>query len=390
MRILYLRTGIVSEQDVKDTINDMGYTMEEYDAPLEHEKLSNDYAVGLLGRLNDFKPDFVLCLRYFSAVSIVCNAAKVKYVAWVCKSYEPEIYSYTLLNENNYIFFADKSLADEFSGGDFKHIYYLPLCVNDKRISSIINNPDADLSYDSDITMMQNIEVRRESDNSPLSKDSELKDATKGYLEGCLACQHQLSGLPSMAGKLPGYVMEDLLAHFPPKISGDSIETPAHYYDYNYFNSLITYSQRDIHFHNMVVWSGTENANLYNAVNDFSMKGVTVNGQADYLTKVPLIARKSKINVVVTHRNWRSAIPQISWDIMASGGFLITNIQMDYFELFDGTSPVMYETEIELRDKGKEYLGDDAKREEIAKSLSEEVMEKHTYKKRIESILEKL
>ena len=59
----------------------------------------------------------------------------------------------------------------------------------------------------------------------PLAVESPLKDATKGYLEGCIACQHQLSGLPSMAENLPPYVREDLEKYFVPEISADSVET---------------------------------------------------------------------------------------------------------------------------------------------------------------------
>jgi spore maturation protein CgeB len=227
-------------------------------------------------------------------------------------------------------------------------------------------------------------------DSGMLSVNSPLKDATKGYLDGCLACQYQLSGLPSMAGNLPSYVNDDLIRHFPPQISGDSIENPAHYYDYNYFNPMITYSQRDIHFHNTAVCAEFKNVNLYNGYSDYTTDIAAVHERADYLTQVPLIARKSKINLVITNRNWKSAIPQISWDIMASGGFLISNIQMDYFELFHNTIPVMYENEIDLRDKCKKFIKQDDDREKIANELAQEVRSCHNYEKRIGEIMDKV
>jgi spore maturation protein CgeB len=368
----------------------MDFTVSEHDAPDENDRFNSEYALGLFNAIGEFKPDLILCLRYFSSVSVICSSAKVKYAAWICKSYEPDIYSCTLLNECNYIFFADKSLADEFGGGDFKHIYYLPLGVNKERIMSVLESEGESLEYDSDLTMMQDIRRRRELDNNPLSKNSPLKDATKGYIEGCLACQHQLSGLPSMAQNLPNYVREDLNAYFPPQVSGDSIEKEAHYYDYNYFNPLITYSQRDIHFHNLSVCNEFQRVNLYNGCDDYTLDGVTIHERADYLTRVPLIARKSKINLVITNRNWKSAIPQISWDIMASGGFLISNIQGDFFELFRDTLPVMYENEIDLKDKGKKYMHKEMEREKLAKELSQEVRERHTYENRINEMMEKI
>jgi hypothetical protein len=194
-----------------------------------------------------------------------------------------------------------------------------------------------------------------------------------------------------MAAKLPPYVWEDLQHCFPARIGGDSIETPAHYYDYNYFNSLITYSQRDVHFHHIASSKEFEpqRVHIYNGCIDYTSDVACVHGHADYLREVPIIAKKSKINIVITHRNWESAIPQMSWDIMASGGFLISNIQKDYFEIFKDTVPVMYEDKFDLRKKGIYYFENETERKSIARELSEEVMENHSYEKRINLILEK-
>jgi hypothetical protein len=123
MKILYIPTGLINEKDIMDTLLRLNINVSEYIAPPENNPLSNDYALGLFSEIKTINPDFVFCLRYFSSVSLICNTAKVKYVAWICKSYEPDIYSCTFLNDTNYIFFADKSLADEFNSGDFKHIF---------------------------------------------------------------------------------------------------------------------------------------------------------------------------------------------------------------------------------------------------------------------------
>jgi spore maturation protein CgeB len=390
MRILYLRTGLVSERDVLDTFACMDITVSEYDAPNEDERFSNDYAEGLFNEIEGFKPDLVFSLRYFSAVSIVCESAKVKYAAWVCKSYEPDIYSCTLLNDCNYIFFADKSLADEFGGGDFKHIFFLPLGVNGERITSVVNSDAHNATYNSCITMMQNIRLKYDMEGNPFINSSPIMDSTRGYLDGCLACQNQLSGLPSMAEGLPPYAKEDLERNFPPRISGDSVETAAHYYDYSFFNPVITYSQRALYFNFIAAKYSFINVNLYNGYSGYKSNTASVHEMADYLTQVPLIARHSMVNLVVTNRNWKSAIPQISLDIMASGGFLISNIQNDFFEVFKETMPAMYTDKPDLEGKVRHYIDNVDEREQIAKELSHEVLERHTYRQRIGEILGKI
>jgi spore maturation protein CgeB len=314
----------------------------------------------------------------------------LKYAAWICRPYEPDIYSCTLLNECNHIFFADRSLAEEFAGGGFKNVHFLPLGVNAERITSVLEENKDNLKYDSDLTMMQDIRSRSDMHDSPLSDNSPLREATKGYLEGCIDCQRQLSGLPPMAEKLPDYVKEDMQRHFPPIISGDSIETASHYYDYSFFNPLITYAQRDTHLYNMAACGAFENVNLYSGYSNSGSGILNIHERADYLAQVPLIAGKSRINLVVTNRNWKSAVPQISWDIMASGGFLISNIQSDFYEIFKQTLPVMYENKNDLKNKGIYYLKNEGERERTANELSEEVRDRHTYENRIGEMLGKI
>jgi spore maturation protein CgeB len=227
-----------------------------------------------------------------------------------------------------------------------------------------------------------------EIENNPLSPDKNIKDATRGYIFGCLACQHQLKGLPSMAGKLPDYVLDDLQLAFPPQISGDSIETQAHFYDFNYFNPVITYMQRDVFLQQIEFYCDEcKSINIYNRYDNPRSDKVTVHKEADYYTQVPLIARKSRINLVITNRNWKSAIPQISWDIMASGGFLLSDVQNDFYDIFKDTLPIMYDDKYDLLNKSKYYLENTGEREQIAKELSDEVMDRHTYVKRINEML---
>lgn len=367
-----------------DTLRKMNFVRQEIEAPAKNNDM--EYARKLLSIIEEHSIDAVLSLRYFPVVSITCNAMNVKYVSWICSSYEPTLYSYTLLNNCNYIFLADYILYQEFANGNFEHVFYLPLAVNAERIKKILLTEEKEQEYSTDILMMQDIFTRTELPFNPLSPGSPLKDATKGYLEGCIACQHQLSGLPSMAEHLPLYVREDMEQHFVPEISSDSIEAKAHYYDYRYFNSLITYADRDVHLSTWAKNNYVKKVELYGRGKEYRGEKIYCHKQADYLTELPLIIRKSKINFVVTHRNWKSGIPQISWDIMAAGGFLLSNVQEDFLRLFINCLPVLYRDERDMLSKGIYYLHHEKERQELSESLSEEVCQKHTYKHRLKDI----
>lgn len=386
MNILYLHTSVLSDWDVTETLKKLDCNVKEFTAPLGMVEQDEKYVAELFSNIEQYHIDAVMSLRYFPIVSIACNAMKIKYVSWVCVSYEPGLYSCTMLNKCNYVFLTDYSLFQEFTSNDFPHIFYLPLAANVDRIRSIVEKNENTEEYLSDVTMLQDIVTRESMFYNPLSPESPLKDATKGYLEGCIACQHQISGLPSMAEHLPSYVWKDLTSNFIPNIGPDSIETPTHYYDYYYFNSLITYADRDIHLNALAKNEHFEKINLYNNCRSYRSDNIQCYQRVDYLSELPAVITQSKINLAVTHRNWRSGIPQISWDIMASGGFLLSNVQDDFLRLFPDCVPVMYTEERELLSKAIYYLHHEKERQNLTARLLEEVTLKHTLKKRLEII----
>lgn len=386
MNILYLNTKVINNQDVKESLQKMQeVTITEHTGLYEKQE---EYAKELLRIIEEKGIEMVLSLKYIPIVSIVCQAMKTKYAAWICSSYDKNIYSCTFLNQCNYIFFADYTLYREFKENGFQRIYYLPLAANVVRIKEVLQRMEVKEVESVDILMVQDIYTRERMSYNPLSLKSPLKDAVKGYLEGCIACQYQRSGLPSMAENLPPYVWKELTEKFTITLEKDSVESLSHYFDYQYFNSLITYADRDIHLN---VWA--ENAHvkkteLYQKCHTYQSENVECHDRVSYEDSLPLVIKKGKINYVVTHRNWKSGISQICWDIMAAGGFLLSNYQADYLRVFPGVKPVLYYDEKDMLSKGIYYLHHEKERRELAEVLAKEVEQKHTYFQRLTKILQ--
>lgn len=386
MNILYIHTNVVSDGDVADTLRGMDCHLKEINAPFDDRAKEQEWASLLVTAIEEHGAEAVMSLRYFPVASVVCSVMKIKYICWVCSSYDRGVYSSTLLNECNHIFLADYALYQEFTAGDFPHLDYLPLAANAERIEGVLTEA-GELDETTDLTMLQDIFSRDAVGYHPLSPDSILTDASKGYLEGCIACQHQLSGLPSMAEHLPSYLLDELKEKFPPELGNDSVETAAHYYDYRYFNPLITWADRDIHLNTIAKNKYFQTVELYNGCKAYTSERIKCYDRVDYMSQLPLVVRRSKINFVATHRNLRSGIPQIAWDIMAAGGFLLTNFQEDYLRLFPECPPVMYTDERQMLSKNIYYLHHDSERRELAGMLKELVVNNHTHMHRLEVAL---
>ncbi len=77
------------------------------------------------------------------------------------------------------------------------------------------------------------------------------------------------------------------------------------------------------------------------------------------------------------------------FETLSTGSFLVTNWLPTLGDLFeDGKHLVTYKTLDEMVDKVKYYLDHDDEREKIAKNGYEEFISKHTYKHRVERVLE--
>ena len=382
MKLLYIHTEVISDQDVADSLIRMFGTIAEY----------RDVAINvdtLVYMIEEQGIEFVMALKYIPMISILCEAMQVQYISWICLPYDKNIYSYTLLNSCNHLFFADSSLYEKFSSDDFQNVYYLPLGVNVSRIDEILLKRNLKEDQTIDLIMSEDIFDRSELKEYQLLKKSGLKDATLGYLEGCFACQYQLSGIPLMTNRFPEYAWEDLQKQLPIQFSQDSIETLDDAYNSRIFNSVITNSDRDIHFNILADNVHFKKCEIYTNGDHYMCDLANVCNKYNYLRDLPKIAARGKLHLVITDRNWKNGISQIAWDIMASGGAIISNYQRDYKLLFD-TTPMLYTDINELMYNAVYLIKHDLKRQSNAIEIQNEIREKHDYSFRLKEMFSKV
>ena len=111
-------------------------------------------------------------------------------------------------------------------------------------------------------------------------------------------------------------------------------------------------------------------------------------GFAKTLTEMPLIFHNSKINLNTTSKPIRTGLPQRIWDILGSGGFVLSNYQSEIPEILKvGEHLELYGSLEELKDKCEYYLSHEKERKEIALAGFEEVAKNHTFAIRLEQLM---
>lgn len=100
-------------------------------------------------------------------------------------------------------------------------------------------------------------------------------------------------------------------------------------------------------------------------------------------------ARKFAESKIVFNISMLDDINMRTFEVMATGSFLLTNWIPTIEELFeDGKHLVLYRSEEEMIDKVKYYLKHDEERERIAQAGYQEVISRHTIQHRVNRILE--
>ena len=121
------------------------------------------------------------------------------------------------------------------------------------------------------------------------------------------------------------------------------------------------------------------------------LKNVTVKPWVDYWSEMPKVFYLSKINLNITSRSIESGIPQRVWDIMAVGGFCLTNYQPEIEDFFViGRDIEVYHNLDELMEKVDYYLKHEDKRIRVAMNGYQKVRQDHNYFIRLQSILKKV
>ena len=119
------------------------------------------------------------------------------------------------------------------------------------------------------------------------------------------------------------------------------------------------------------------------------LQGVKCCGTVNYFDEMPYVFAASKINLNISVKGIQSGIPLRAYDVMSSGGFLLSNYQAELVEMFTyGEEMVVYESMEDAVEKCYFYLEHEDLRRKIAKNGKQKVFEEHNMADRIKIMLE--
>ncbi len=377
MKILLIEWASFGNEDIKEAFTAEGHTFSCFPFSNRDGRKDTEISKELSSVLRRETPDVVFSFNYFPVISQVCKAQDIKYISWIYDSPYVMLYSYTALNPCNVIYVFDRELYLEFHRAGIHTVHYMPMAANVERLDRLSGQkvPVYDISFIGSLYTEQ---------HNFYDRMTGLSEYAKGYLEALIAAQRKIQGYNFIQESLSP-ILDDLYQALPMDPNPDGVESREYLYAQYVINRKITGLERtDL----IAAVTKRHTLDLFTHDAAFHMPNLRNHGTVSYYEQMPLVFRHSRINLNISLRSIKSGIPLRAFDIMGSGGFLLSNFQTDFLDAFTpGEDFVYYESEEDLLQKIDYYLEHEDERAAIAKNGHDKVAAAHTFRHRVQEML---
>ncbi len=318
----------------------------------------------------------VLSVNFSPLISALCEGRGIRYTAWVYDSPLHIRDLSVLSNSCSRIFFFDRGQAEEYQKCGV-NAFHLPLAADSRVFASAIT-ADSAREYRTDVSLIGKL-YQTEYRYFTAALDEYLK----GYLEGIVSAQGKLYG----AYLIPELVTDELLEKMNAvyrRVATDGFLMGRRELEF----MLACETTGRERYMALALLSKYVQVDLYSDNQDERLDAVRYRGYADYYTQMPQIFAASRINLNISLKTIRTGIPLRVLDVLACGGFVLSNYQEELAEYFRPEELVMYEDAEDMFYKAKYYLEHEKERQRIAHAGAERVRRDFTFRERLSRMFE--
>lgn len=381
MKILLYDMGAFTQNDIMSTLDKMGIAYENVLYKLKDIQSDPYFEKRIKEILNDGSFDAVFSVNFFPVLARICNDVFIKYIAW---SYDSPLREKDLEETMglpcNYVFLFDREECKKWNRKGYHNVFHMPLAANVERLDEIQITEDDKRKFACDVAMVGQLY------ESVLPELLEFADDySQGYISALIETQLKLYGAYLFDEVVMDELTERMNAAFT-RIPGNpiSLKTDALRV---HMAKEVTNLERSILLEEM---AAGHKLNLYSSNKGGLSENVNWKGSAGYFDEMPKVFKLSKINLNISLKCIQSGIPLRALDILASGGFLLSNYQPELAEYFiDGEDCVMYYSLEDALAKCEYYLIHEEERLAIARNGREKVKALFGYENRLKEILAK-
>ena len=384
MRILYYDWDEFNGADCRDAMKRLGHQVDSFRMNMKGYDLTPQIEEEIRKRVTKEEDgkryyDLLFSFDFFPNISEACQKYGIPYISWVfdCPHYTMD--SPNAMNPVNKIYLFDKKLYINMLRKGVNTVRYSPLGVNELRLSELCEKLDketgGDIVYEHDVCFLGSL---YDNEYNFYDQVNYLPPYLKGYIDAVIKAQERIFGADLFTE--PSIINKEHIKQLREYIKFE--DTGKYGIDYDnvlldILRKKVTVNERHEILKQMVKRFDTV---LYTGPGAKPIEGVVNLGVANYLEKMPRVFHRSKVNLNITLRSILSGVPLRVVDVLAAGGFLITNYQEEVAEYFvDGEDLVMAFTPEDMIEKTAYYLEHDDERKQIARNGQKKVMENFAY-----------
>lgn len=385
MKLMLYSWNSNNERILEENLTKFGFEVVWFSKTCSHYTRDLELAAAMIPFIHKEKVEAVISFNYFPIISMVCDTCKIPYYAWVYDSPHLTLYAKQITLPCNHIGIFDREMVRQLQEKGVETAYHVPLSVDTEYFGRMIRQTPAKKTecYESDISFVGSMYTDRHNYYDLLLEGHDREVFDRVIQRQCFVYDKNYLHDELMAGRLDLTRIRERMEQEGLMLGEDYFAKAEEIMQAVVLEKKVTVEERGRLLNRVAEMFGNQyRFNLYTGsdLGKYPRLKKHSRGVVDYHRRMPLVFAKSRINLNVSLRSIHSGIPLRVLDIMACGGFVLTNYQPEIEECFEaGKELETFKSMEECMDKIAYYLAHDRERNRIAGKGQQSVQEKFGY-----------
>lgn len=445
MKLLLYSWNANNEQVLADNLIRLGFEVIRFRKECRHYTRDMELAMEMIPFIHAKSVETIISFNYFPIISMICNTCKIPYYSWVYDCPHFTLYAKQVTLPCNHIGIFDREMVRQLGKYEVRTVSHVPLSVDTVYFDRIIvrASQEEKKKYQCDISFVGSLYTGEydyydkvvSGSYSPKmrgtgeSSDSDWGNVLNGPAEGktietgessealdpnmetilarqCFSYHMDYLKQSALEGKIDLNRIQAQMEKQGLMLGEDYFAKPEDILMAAVLEKKVTVEERRILLTEIAKRFGGKTDSEKHVGNDgrtdqkYDIRLYTGSdtrelpelnalnhGTVDYHTQMPLVFAGSRINLNISLRSIHSGIPLRVLDIMACGGFVLSNWQPEIAESFvDGVEIATFDSLGDCLDKIAYYLIHEDERNQVAAAGQRKVQELFSYQSGLEKL----
>ncbi|MBD5524392.1 MAG: glycosyltransferase [Lachnospiraceae bacterium] len=406
MKIILYSWQANNEQILADNLIKMGFEVAWFRKECKHYTRDMELAMEMIQAVHQVAAEAVVSFNYFPIISMICHTCGIPYYAWVYDCPHFTLYAKQVADPCNHIGIFDREMVRQLAEDyGINTVYHAPLAVDCGYFEGAITRASqADREkYQCDVSFVGSL-YADEHNYYDLLFLGEKEVASNGcsmetlIKQQCFSYERDYLRQAAASGQINLTELQNPMEEQGLMLGDDYFARPEDILMAAVLEKKVTVEERRKLLTGIVRQLSTcggsvtsdgcstadRNLDFRLYTNSDTGKLPELNahnhGTVDYHTQMPLVFAGSRINLNISLRSIHSGVPLRVLDIMACGGFVLSNRQPEMTEYFEeGAEIATFGSMEECIDKVHYYLSHEEERRQIAEAGRRKVKKEFSY-----------